>query len=41
MMIVRLSEELLQAYKKEGNAFKKKESIHKMAEANRAFAYYS
>ncbi|MBI5623366.1 MAG: 30S ribosomal protein S7 [Elusimicrobia bacterium] len=39
-MADRLAEELLNAYKKEGVAFKKREDTHKMAEANRAFAHY-
>ena len=39
-MAVRLAEELLLAYKKEGTAFKKREDTHRMAEANRAFAHY-
>jgi len=36
----RLSEELIQAYKKEGPSIKKREDTHKMAEANKAFAHY-
>jgi small subunit ribosomal protein S7 len=36
----RLSNELLDAYKGEGSAVKKREDTHKMAEANRAFAHY-
>lgn len=39
-MSVRFAEELLQAAKKEGAAFKKREDMHKMAESNRAFAHY-
>ncbi len=35
----RLAEEMLQAVNGEGEAVKKKTNIHKMAEANRAFAY--
>jgi small subunit ribosomal protein S7 len=38
-MSKRLSEELLAAYNEQGNAVKKKEDVHKMAEANKAFAY--
>ncbi len=38
-MYLRLSEELLAAYSNQGNAVKKKEDTHKMAEANKAFAY--
>ena len=33
------AEELLAAYSNQGNAVKKKEEVHKMAEANKAFAY--
>ncbi len=36
-----LARELVLATKKEGYAFKKKEDVHKMAEANRAFAHFS
>jgi small subunit ribosomal protein S7 len=36
----KLAEELLEAYKGAGNAVKKKQDTHKMAEANRAFAHY-
>jgi small subunit ribosomal protein S7 len=39
-MAKRLSEELLNAYKSEGAAIRKREETHKMAEANRAFAHY-
>ena len=39
-MSKRLSDELLSAFKGEGAAVKKREEIHKMAEANRAFAHY-
>jgi len=34
-----LAEEILNAYNNSGDAFKKKEDTHKMAEANRAFAH--
>jgi len=37
----RLAEELIAASKNEGEAVKKKETIHKMAEANRAFAHFA
>lgn len=37
----RLGYELLQASEGQGTAFKKKMDVHKMAEANRAFAHYS
>ena len=36
----RLAEEILNAYKKEGAAIKKREDTHKMAEANKAFSHY-
>jgi small subunit ribosomal protein S7 len=36
----RLTKELLEAFEKRGDAFRKKEETHKMAEANRAFAHY-
>lgn len=40
-MKTRLANELMAAYKNEGDAVKKKEEMHKMAEANRAFAHYA
>lgn len=39
-MIERLAGELADAYNETGSAFRKKEEIHRMAEANRAFAHY-
>ncbi|GBD31327.1 MAG: 30S ribosomal protein S7 [Gemmatimonadales bacterium] len=39
-MAERLAAELILASKGEGNAVKKKEETHRMAEANRAFAHY-
>ena len=36
----KLAQELLDAYKGEGAAVKKREDTHKMAEANKAFAHY-
>jgi len=36
----KLADEIIQAYRGEGAAVKKKEDTHKMAEANRAFAHY-
>jgi len=39
-MSERLGEEIVAAANGEGLAFKKKEDLHKMAEANRAFAHY-
>jgi len=35
-----LAAELLNAYRGEGSAIKKKEDTHRMAEANKAFAHY-
>ena len=39
-MLRRLAAELLDAYRNTGNAVKKKEDTHRMAEANKAFAHY-
>jgi len=39
-MAEKLSAEILAAYNEEGGAFKKKEDMHKMAEANKAFAFF-
>ncbi|MBL42157.1 MAG: 30S ribosomal protein S7 [Rhodospirillaceae bacterium] len=39
-MIQRLSGELMDASESRGNAIKKREDTHKMAEANKAFAHY-
>jgi len=38
-MFLRLADELVNAYKGEGDAIKKRDEIHKMAEANKAFAH--
>ena len=35
-----LAAELLDAYNNTGTAYKKREDVHKMAEANKAFAHY-
>ena len=40
-MARRLSEEIVLASKGEGEAVKKKENTHKMAEANKAFAHFA
>ena len=40
-MYKKLAEELILASKGEGEAIKKKENTHKMAEANKAFAHFS
>lgn len=37
-MIIKLGNEILDAYNNTGNSIKKKEEIHKMAEANKAFS---
>ncbi|MDR3093727.1 MAG: 30S ribosomal protein S7 [Bacteroidales bacterium] len=39
-MSEKLAAEILAAYKEEGGAFKRKEDMHKMAEANRAFSHF-
>ncbi len=36
----KLAAEIMAAYNEEGAAFKKKEDMHKMAEANKAFAHF-
>ena len=40
-MAEKLAEEIMLAAKNEGAAIKKKQDIHRMAEANRAFAHFS
>jgi len=39
-MSEKLAAEIIAAYKEEGGAFKRKEDMHKMAEANRAFSHF-
>ena len=39
-MAEKLAAEVVAASKGEGNAVKKREDTHKMAESNRAFAHY-
>ena len=39
-MVKKLSNEILDAFNKTGSAIKKREDVHKMAEANRAFSHY-
>jgi len=39
-MAEKLAGEIMSAYKGEGAAFKRKEEIHRMAEANKAFAHF-
>lgn len=36
----RLASEIISAFHQEGGAFRRKEDIHKMAEANKAFAHF-
>lgn len=40
VMVDRLAGELMDALENRGGAIKKKEDVHRMAEANRAFAHY-
>jgi small subunit ribosomal protein S7 len=37
----KLAEELMAAYKREGSAYTKRENVHRMADANRAFAHFA
>ncbi len=39
-MMERLSNELIDAFNKRGSAMKKREDVHKMADANKAFAHF-
>lgn len=39
-MVERLANELFEAANERGSSFKKKEDMHRMAEANRAFAHF-
>lgn len=39
-MAEKLAAEIVAAYNEEGGAFKKKEDTHRMAEANKAFAFF-
>ncbi|MBI4122631.1 MAG: 30S ribosomal protein S7 [Parcubacteria group bacterium] len=40
-MATKLADELMSAAKGEGTAMKKREDVHRMAEANRAFAHFA
>jgi small subunit ribosomal protein S7 len=40
-MSIRLANELMDAYKKEGTAMTTRENVHRMAEANKAFAHFA
>ena len=39
-METRLAQEIVEASRSQGNAVRRKEEMHRMAEANRAFAHY-
>jgi small subunit ribosomal protein S7 len=39
-MAERLATEMMDAYNNTGSTIKRREDVHKMAEANRAFAHY-
>jgi small subunit ribosomal protein S7 len=39
-MAEKLAAEIISAFNEEGNAFKKKEDTHRMAEANKAFSHF-
>jgi len=40
-MSIRLATELMDAYRKEGEAMTTRENVHRMAEANKAFAHFA
>jgi small subunit ribosomal protein S7 len=40
-MHVKLADELVAAYKREGGAFTRRENVHRMADANKAFAHFA
>jgi small subunit ribosomal protein S7 len=40
-MYVKLADELLAAYNREGAAYTKRENVHRMADANKAFAHFA
>jgi small subunit ribosomal protein S7 len=40
-MAVKLGEELVAAYRKEGTAYTRRDNVHRMAEANKAFAHFA
>lgn len=40
-MYIKLADEILAASNGEGNAVRKKETVHKMAESNKAFAHFA
>jgi small subunit ribosomal protein S7 len=40
-MHLKLSEELMAAFNREGTAYTKRENVHRMADANKAFAHFA
>jgi len=40
-MFMKLAEELMAAYKREGAAITRRENVHRMADANKAFAHFA
>jgi small subunit ribosomal protein S7 len=40
-MAIRLSNEFMDAFRKEGAAMTTRENVHRMAEANKAFAHFA
>jgi small subunit ribosomal protein S7 len=40
-MAEKLANELMEAYQNQGDAVKKRMDVHRMAEANRAFAHFA
>jgi small subunit ribosomal protein S7 len=39
-MMIKLANEFIDAFNKTGDAYKKREDTHRMAEANKAFAHF-
>ena len=40
-MHLKLAEEFMAAFRREGEAVTKRENVHKMADANKAFAHFA
>ncbi|MDE2507286.1 MAG: 30S ribosomal protein S7, partial [Planctomycetota bacterium] len=40
-MAVKLADEFLAAFNREGTAMKKREDVHRMADANKAFSHFA
>ncbi len=40
-MAVRLADEVMAAYRREGDAMRKRDEVHRMADANKAFAHFA